>query len=236
MSEAVTVPHVLDGAFERVNRAGEHLSDLHARLEAFRQEHENSVVAQFKTEPPYDIEIVSSVSASIRIPILIGEICYHLRSALDYLIFELAKLDTGVPQDNTQFPIEDTEKCFERNSKRRLRGLNPSHKARIESLQPYAGCDWTKTLREISNPDKHREVASIVIRAVGSAYTPLDEGFASSPVPIRRAPHPVAGEMDMKLDYTATIRFRDGPLIVESLEEIKSEVANTLTLFKAQFK
>jgi hypothetical protein len=28
----------------------------------------------------------------------------------------------------------------------------------VESFQPYMGVEWTKTLRDISNPDKHREL------------------------------------------------------------------------------
>jgi hypothetical protein len=38
---------------------------------------------------------------------LVGEICYNLRSALDYLVFELAKHDSGTRQENTQFPIAE---------------------------------------------------------------------------------------------------------------------------------
>ena len=44
------------------------------------------------------------------VPIRVGEVCYNFRSALDYLIFELAKLDSGVEQGGTQFPIMDSPK------------------------------------------------------------------------------------------------------------------------------
>jgi hypothetical protein len=46
------------------------------------------------------------------VPIRVGEVCYNFRSALDYLIFELAKLDSGVEQGGTQFPIMDSPKDF----------------------------------------------------------------------------------------------------------------------------
>jgi hypothetical protein len=205
MSETVTAPHVLDGAFERVNRAGEHLNDLNTRLEALRQENEKSVVVQFDAEPPHNIQIVVPILAPMRIPILIGEICYNLRTALDYLVFELAKLDSGTSQRGTQFPIEDRKDNFKRRTKTRLKGMNPHHVACIERLQPYAGCDWTKALRDFSNRDEHREFTDIQITATGRAYTSLQEAFSTLTVPIRRTPHPVAGEMDVKLDYTATI-------------------------------
>jgi hypothetical protein len=229
-------PHVLDGAFERVNRAGEHLPDLRAWLDAFRKQHEDTVITQFSAEPPHNIEIVAQVGASMRIPILIGEICYNLRSALDYLIFELAKLDSGVIQNGTQFLIEDTEKGFERRRKTRLSGVNERHVTCIERLQPYKGCDWTRALRDLSNPDKHRQFTRLGLTATGIAYTPADPEFGNSALPIRRTQHPVAGEMGVKLDYTASVRFPDGPLVTETLEVIKLKVAETLTAFKAEFK
>jgi hypothetical protein len=236
MSETVTAPHILDGAFERVNRAGEHLEDIRARLEAFRQQNEDAVVTQFSSEPPHNIELVVADSVSIRIPILIGEFCYNLRTALDYLVFELAKLDSRIQQDGTQFPIEYKEKKFRGRRETYLKGVNRRHIAMIERLQPYTGCNWLRALHALSNPDKHRELIRIRLTVTGAAYTPVDAEFDTSPLPIRRTPHPVAGEMNVKLDYTATIRFRDGSLVIESLEEIKSEVANALAAFKAEFK
>lgn len=44
-------------------------------------------------------------------PVVAGEVLYHLRTALDYLVYNLAWLDTGAPQQHTAFPIfTDTEK------------------------------------------------------------------------------------------------------------------------------
>jgi hypothetical protein len=70
----------------------------------------------------------------ILIPILIGEIAYNLRSSLDYLVFELARFDSGAVQDNTQFPIDDTPKKFKGHIASRLKGLCPTHIAAIEQL------------------------------------------------------------------------------------------------------
>ena len=48
--------------------------------------------------------------------ILIGETIYNLRAILDYLVYELAILDSGQIQKGTQFPIEDTESEFDSQS------------------------------------------------------------------------------------------------------------------------
>jgi hypothetical protein len=99
------IRNLLEGAFQRLARAGEHLADLQSRLAVLQKQQESATSAQFSAEPPYHFEFIVPVSvpASMRIPILIGEICYNLRSALDYLVYELAKHDSGA-QSDTQFP------------------------------------------------------------------------------------------------------------------------------------
>ncbi|SRR6266498_1190510 len=229
--------HVLNGAFERIARAAEHLADLRPRIEALREFHKNAFTVEFDSRPPYPIRVWPvRIAVSIRIPVLIGEICYNLRSALDYLVFELAKLDSGVSQDGTQFPIEDAPKGFAHRIKTgRLKGINPAHVAIIEGLQPYKGCEWTKALREVSNPDKHRELAVIKGDVVGMLYTPRDPEFPTLDLPIRSARHPLVGKVDMKFDHAVTVQFREGMPVMETLEEIKLQVADTLTAFKPEF-
>src|SRR5436309_1128025 len=80
----------LDDAYLRVDRAQHHMVDLEHRLRRFSKR-TNLVLSP--TVPP----ICS---------ILIGETIYNQRAALDYLIYELALLDSGRIQDGTQFPIE----------------------------------------------------------------------------------------------------------------------------------
>jgi hypothetical protein len=190
---------------------------------------------------PRDLSI--TLRASMRIPILVGEICYNLRSALDYLIYELTKLDTGIPQHLTQFPIEDSEKGFAKRRKLShsigwLQGLNERHIACIERLQPYNGVKWIKALREISNPDKHREFThnkgfiDIYIAVAGE-----DADFETLAGPIQRAPHPVTGEeVDMKTRIAGSILFLDSAPVVETLEELIFKVGETLEAFKPEFE
>ena len=90
--------------------------------------------------------------------LLIGEILYNLRGCLDYLVYQLAILDSGSEQNGTQFPIEDSQNGFRGRRKSYLKFVNDSHVASIERLQPYNGVDWTKWLRTYSNPDKHRHL------------------------------------------------------------------------------
>jgi len=42
--------------------------------------------------------------------------------------------------------------------------------------------------------------------------------------------------VDIKVDLSATIQFVEGGPVMETLDEIKLKVAETLTAFKAEFK
>jgi len=145
----MTTRNPFDGAFERVKRAGKHLADLRLRLETVSEQLRNAHGAQFNPVSPHQFEFFVPVSApvSTRIPILTGEICYNLRGALDYLVYELARFDASVLQNGTQFPICDRKKDFDKTIKTKLKGLNSRHILSIEALQPFEGCGWTKTLR-----------------------------------------------------------------------------------------
>jgi hypothetical protein len=115
------------------------------------------------------------------------------------IVFELARHDSGgIEQDGTQFIIEDVKsdplkpnRGFDARSKRHLRGLNQAHIDAIESFQPYRGVEWTKTLRDISNPDKHRKLTllSSIGRSVG-VVRKLNQKGRFGPAVFTIADHP----------------------------------------------
>jgi len=231
--------HPLDGAVERVARADEHLADLRLLLIEVLRQQADAIIVEFYSDPPHPIRLRPPAETffKMRIGILVGEICYNLRSALDYLIFALARLDSGIPQDGTQFPIVDTKKDFDQRTKGWLKGVNPTHVAAIEQLQPYMGCNWTKTLRDLSNPDKHRNFVGMGGNFTASGYSRVeDSNFDAIQAPIRRAIHPIHGEVDVKVHFTGKIQFSDGTPVIETLEIVKLQVAETLEAFKLEFK
>jgi hypothetical protein len=101
----MTLPHPLDGAFQRVDRAEKHFAKLQEHIDAFRQDYLDAARIYFDPNPPYQAYVAppSKISHPPIISIVLGEICYNLRSALDYLIYELAAYDAKAPQDGTQF-------------------------------------------------------------------------------------------------------------------------------------
>ena len=240
--------HQLDGAFARVNRAAEHIAELKRTVDIFQQAYHDAVASQFDSDLPDQPDLgPKSVPAPEQIGILVGEICYNLRASLDYLVYELAILDSGVVQDDTQFPIYDKEdeiQDFNKRTSKTLKGINPRHRALIEALQPYKNCKWTATLREISNPDKHRRLPSS--GRIGRAATvPI-----TLPSPTISTEHIARGHdgVEKKVTLTTSLQVQIGVKtasdsvvetsvpVVEKIEELHSQVAHTLETFKSEFR
>lgn len=233
----------LDGAIARAARAKKHVLDLIARIKAFRDEQEQSCGWAWDTDPKHFGEPKLIVHRYVSIPIdlgvIIGEVCYNLRSALDYLIYELAILDSGKVVDGTQFPIEDKRKGFEwRKNGGWLNGLNTAHVAAIEGMQPYRGCYWTAKLRDISNPDKHRHLALHQGTFQVELWANAERlQFLNLPGKISSAQHPVSGkEVYVQLNFSLQVTFDDGEPVVETLKELQSQVTETLAVFQPEFE
>jgi len=226
--------HPLDGAYERINGARENLDTLKPLIKDFTQVVADGVSLDYK-EGFVNIKgerrrvPIGTASAQINQPAplkvsrLIGYVVQDLRSALDYLVYELARFISKAVVDKTQFVIVDSEEEFRRN-KWHLRGLTGEHITEFEGLQPYKGCQWTGMLRDLSNPDKHRHLLAI-----------------KSPVVIRIDPRNteeiLAGRpVDVDSYASILIAFGDGTPVIEGLEQLVLDVAHILDGFKPEFQ
>jgi len=232
--------HPLDGAFERVARAEKHVADLKARI---RKAETNLSLVKFKRKGGRTDFVLPKNFAPFRRPallsILVGEVIYNLRAALDYLVYELAFLGSGQTQDMTQFPIERRKKDFMRYENGpglgcgRLKGVHPRHIALIKTVQPCYGCQWTGTLNTISNSDKHKLLTVLF----GSAQQKTVISFDSSKQYPPNCPTDRNAPKSVHVQLPALrVTFADGALITDTLDELKVRVAETLRIFKPEFK
>lgn len=240
--------HPLDAAIQRVDRAYEHLCELQRHIAEIRQNFAATARIYFDPNPPHEVFAFPppKIFNPPIISIVLGEICYSLRSALDYLVFELARQASGIIQDNTQFPIDDKPEQFAKHKCSRLKGLSVEHKAAIERLQPYNGCTWTKVLRDLSNPDKHRALTdrgltfNVEVRTENMTFVPNISL-------VRRATRPDGVEVSVELvGYLSIVipiveRPDLGPYPVgDDIEVVTarliSEVRDLLELFKPEFQ
>ncbi len=248
----------LDNAYARASRAKQHLARLKRETTIFSR----SKPVQAYIDPKFGgtLKVTHapgyiSRSASTRMSILIGEIIYNLRAALDYLVYELAILDSGEAQEGTQFPIESSPQGWHRRkdgTKRKvagniipdygcyLKGLSATHKAIIELFQPCFGCDWTGTLQSLSNPDKHRTLTIIWSRSTVTAtpYNPVGviSGEESKTVIFQAALNRSGNSMNVNTDVAFDIALNDGTPIIKTLQILQSQVTQVLDQFKPEFK
>jgi len=228
--------HPLDGAYKRVERASIHLGNLNRHVRTLSKTINDSITSQKYPKPillPDGSQAIGDFSIKLptvshTIKIIVGEIIYNLRSALDYLVYELARLDSSDIKNSTQFPIESTVKGFKGKRDTFLNGVSDEHVAIFERLQPYKGCDWTKLIRELSNPDKHRQ---LVITRVSTTYNiAIKDPSAET----------LTHESPMNMDNSATIQiiFSAGgiPVTIDTLKQLKTQVTETLDAFKPDFK
>lgn len=223
--------HALDGAYVRLARAEEHLADLKVTSTALVDAELKALVeemrANVKLRLVFSLELGPKRPVPLKYSVLIGETIYNLRACLDYLVYELALLDSGVVQNGTQFPTDKCPETFNGRSRNWLRGVNPIHTAAIERLQPYNGVNWTKWLQALSNPDKHRHLILTEHGSIAEMTASPDPAYIASDNPPPRV------ELNISAMFIA---FDDGLPVIDALEEIKTGVAKVLDYFNPEFQ
>lgn len=141
----------LHDAYRRIDRAADHLAELRQVVDDWSATQEASVL---QTDEGIVRVIQSGDPPPRLVNLVIGEAVQNLRTALDYLVYGLAWIGSLDHCEQTQFPITNDVKSFEKQ-RARLRGVNAAHVRRIREFQPFAGHEWLALLRDLSNQDKH---------------------------------------------------------------------------------
>ena len=114
--------------------------------------------------------------APVEYVLLIGEIAHHLRSALDHLVYPLARPATRRAEDFVKFPLCSTRKRFGSQKARALPGVPRGVVSLVESVQPYHRRKWPETrllgqLQAIDNWNKHRALPIAASSIETSTFT-----------------------------------------------------------------
>jgi len=175
---------------------------------------------------------------------VISDAVHNLRAALDYIVYELSRFNEGRVVNGTQFLIEDVKSdpsnprhAFDARKGTRLRGLTDHQIRMVEALQPYNGTEWTESLRDISNPDKHRTL---------TALTAESGVFSVTATSVRRTRprsgtgvHGLPADLTLEVNATAAIqllpRDESKPPLIHLLRQIETEVFRTISLFEGEF-
>jgi hypothetical protein len=138
------------------------------------------LIPEFKPHRPgHDIRFVVREPVPLRFGLMIGDVTYNLRAALDYAVYELTIAHTGHPLDGTAFPVCRTRQAWDQTSKKttcgfaphtgryKLRGVHPLARASIGRIQPFRRKGYWPVLwlEELWNADKHRTLLFLRFRA-----------------------------------------------------------------------
>jgi hypothetical protein len=149
----------------KLNRARKHLESLQPLIDSF-----NSTDPCIFTREDDVENNLHMLSARIRdvpdeIPLTVGDAFYNLRSALDQLVWSLAKGPGNIlDPHNTQFPIIGVnDRANMKRFKSQTQGVPESAISEIESLQPYHRAGHYREhplwrLNTMCNLDKHRRI------------------------------------------------------------------------------
>jgi hypothetical protein len=156
-----------DPVLWKVFRSETHFGELQTEIEQYFDTNPGKVVREEGGNPN---EFIGTFHPGGpipgRVPIIIGDCLQNLRSALDYLVWELVLTAKNEPGRHNMFPICSTLEAFENQlGKNRLKGVTPDAIAEIRNLQPYHhGRDFDKTklwvLDDLCNINKHRRVVT----------------------------------------------------------------------------
>ncbi len=228
----------LADAETRVERARKHLTELFGVLEGTAEacfaelqiEHDPATGELLRVVEPETLPGPPPLAS-----VLIGETVYNLRAALDYVVYVLASTNTGTDVVGTQFPIESNAGQFDARVTGRLgkkifpqflKGVHPDHVQMIRALQPFEGCAWTRVLRDLSNPDKHRQLTILLTESE------IDPYFK----PSSRPPDDPAVAISLVVggDVRVAIVFDDGKGndVVGTLRLLHTSVETAVQLFR----
>ena len=127
--------------------------------------------------------------------VILGEILYNLRSALDHLVWQLVVANGQTAGHHNAFPIVNSERAWQKATKR-LEGVTSEVKEKIRCLQPYTGGlnlpfdvrNFWK-LHSLCNIDKHRHLNIVIVGTSGIKpivfgvnHPPLNKTSTSPPL------------------------------------------------------
>ena len=187
------------GINARIDHAANQIEMLDADIGRFCSEIRQMIVHEIDKDAGVQRWIYRGVAPDIPIEWAIrsGEILYNLRSALDYLVWQLVLDNKDEPTRVTQFPILDKEtEWVTPKTERNLKGVAEKHKRTIRFLQPFNpflqlpangeirpfNAQVFRALRELCNADKHRHLNLLL--AWTSGIEPIVFGVNHPPAPL----------------------------------------------------
>lgn len=151
------------GCWDRIDRAKTHANALATEWNAFVEKDPYVMFTDVDPEGHGVVGLRRRVEMPADIPLLLGEVLYQLRAALDNCVYTLAVLTTGSDpppgEQRLQFPIYDTPREW-KNNESRLNDLTDDHRRMLKDVQAFNDPRWDREhlalLNRLAREDRHR--------------------------------------------------------------------------------
>lgn len=159
----------LEGVKLKIDRATEHLEELHKEVGAYLDSGPYEVVRESQEEGNPLLVCKVNRLPPLRLSVLLGDFLHNLRSSLDHLAWQLVLTNGGHPDTGTSFPIFEKRRDFKKfkKNKETITGVvgEVADEAAdlLEGLQPYNNAAGSPRehplwiLSKLNNIDKHRQ-------------------------------------------------------------------------------
>jgi hypothetical protein len=161
----------LDSVRQKIAHAELHLKLLNSEIDRYMSSNPGEVVPNPDSNPDRPTFLYRQKEIiPARISFLVGDCLQNLRSAFDYLIWELVLAAGNVPDKPNMFPVCLTERGF-KEAKRgdRLKDIAAGAETLVKGLQPYTHTQptehWLAILDNLANINKHRGILLASISA-----------------------------------------------------------------------
>jgi hypothetical protein len=153
----------VSGCRAKVERAKKHISDFDRERISFLDTNPYVVIAKFDLETNVTQSVVGPLPIlPASLSTIAGDAVQNLRTALDYLAAELARINGGDPK-RVYFPISESAEKYKSELDGKTKGISPEAIKVFDLIEPYGGGHgkmlWA--LHTLNNADKHRLLVSV---------------------------------------------------------------------------
>lgn len=168
------MPDRLIGIATKIERAEKHIRDLKAEWRAFGRRAYGIRAYEEGQVRNYRVRVREAIP--LQLSTIIGDAVSNLRSALDYLVYQLLDAKSLKAGRHHYFPISPGAKEFKSSYRGKIKGVGDEAERLIEALKPYkGGTDGFWHLNELCRIDKHRLLITVAIRPGALALNLADQ-------------------------------------------------------------
>jgi hypothetical protein len=203
----------------KIERADEHIHEFESELLAFKKTDPYKIGTKHDPQTRRLIYYITKADdVPARLSLIAGDALQNLRTALDYLAWQLVPASKRSAQ--TAFPISDDATKYEAEKTRKIKGMAKAAVDAIDATKPYkGGNDTLWRLHRLNNIDKHRLVITVgaafrsfnigqhlfgdFLKAGVGMHLGLEPGTS---IPIPRLPDVVSSSLPISRSYDSLLR------------------------------